>query len=209
MRKRRLPWRETMRRWAASIAVLIMAVLVGLFAGIEPRPEDIHISSAEPVMVQDVGPVLADRPVVIEHSSGEFVLSAPCCALGVGGTIRLEKEEPDILSEPERAKAWYRFKVIQAEYTNPAGEVIPHAYSSTPMEACFVLSGLEWQQYQSAPENYQIQYYDDLHNPHSWQRLPAYPSDEDPAVCAQVNRLRLFALAVRYDGIPLTGGAAD
>jgi hypothetical protein len=26
-------------------------------------------------------------------------------------------------------------------------------------------------------------------------------------VCVQINRLRLFALAVRYDGIPLTGGA--
>jgi hypothetical protein len=209
MIKRSLPWRGTMRRWAASIAVLIMAVFVALFAALEPGPEDIHISSAEPMMVQDVGPVLADRPVVIEHSGGDFVLSAPCCALGVGGTIRLAEEEPDILSEPARHKAWYRFKVIQAEYISPAGEIIPHAYSSTPMEACFVLNGLEWQQYQYAPENYQIQYYDDLHNPHSWQRLPAYPSEEDPAVCAQVHRLRLFALAVREEAIPLTGGAAD
>jgi hypothetical protein len=209
MRNRRLPWRETMRRWGAAIAVIIMAIFAGLYATLEPDEEDIKISSAEPVIMQDEGQVLADRPVVIEHSSGEFVLTAPCCALGIGGTISLAEEETDILSEPEREKEWYRFKVIQAEYTSREGEIIPHAYSSTPMEACFVLNGLEWQQYQSAPEAYQIQYYDDLHSPHSWQRLPAYPSQEDPALCTQTDRLRLFALAVREDAIPVTGGAAD
>jgi hypothetical protein len=206
MRKTQVPWRKTMQTWALSIAILVTAGLVGLTIWLEVDPPDTSISTAAPVFVQYQGQVQADRPLVIRNSGGDVAVYVPCCSLGIGGTIELVMETPDLFSEPERERVWQRPRVIELQVTSTAGEVIPNAYSSTPLEVCFVLNEAEWHAYRQAPENYQIQYYDDLHRPFSWRGYSTYAFEERHSLCTQTNRARLMALALKGDAIPLTGG---
>jgi hypothetical protein len=206
LRKKRVPWRKTMQRWSFGVAILVTAGFVMFSFYGEIETPDASISSAAPVYVNYTGSVLPDRPLVIHNSPGDITVYVPCCSLGIGGEVTLSEEEPDHLSEPERLKVWYRPRVISLQYTTSGGEIVHNAYSSTPLEVCFVLNDMQWRAYQEYPEDYEIQYYDDIHRPYQWRRTAIYEMESRHSLCIETNRIRTYGLAVRGEEIPITGG---
>jgi hypothetical protein len=206
MRTLHVPERSTMLYWTMGIGLFVIAGFLGIVMWQGSSPPDSSVSNASPVFRQDSAQVLPDRPVVIEHSSGGVTLNVPCCSLGIGGTITMVEREPDLLSEPYWEKVWSRPKVIQTEFTDRSGEVVPNAYSSTALEVCFTLTKEQRQELLEEPNRIEIQYYDNMYRPYEWRRLSSYASEDGQKICAQVSRLSLFALAVMNEDIPLTGG---
>jgi hypothetical protein len=206
LRKKRVPWRKTMQRWTFGIAILVTAAFVMFSLYGEAETPDTNISNAAPVYVNYTGAVLSDRPLVIHNSHGDITVYVPCCSLGIGGSITLSEEEPDYLSEPERLKEWYRPRVISLQYTTIGGEIVENAFSSTPLEVCFMLNEMQWRAYREFPADFQIQYFDDIHRPNQWRRTAVYEMESRHSLCIETNRIRTYGLAVRGEVLPVTGG---
>jgi hypothetical protein len=206
MSRLRVPERSTLVSYTMGVGLFIIASFLGIVMWQGSEPPDSSISNASPVFMQGSAQVLADRPVVLNNQRGDIVLNIPCCSLGIGGTITMVEREPDLFAQPYWLEAWSRPKVIQVEFTNTAGEVVPNAYSSTAVELCFILNDQQWEQYQLNPTGYQIQYYDNMYRPYEWRRILSYESEEDNSICAETSRLGLFTLAMTDEELPITGG---
>jgi len=200
-----VPIRKVLLRWTLVLAVLIIAVYVGLTIWMEVEPPDEAVSRGEPLFVIDHGQVLNDRPVVVRNSRGDFSVYVPCCALGVGGTVILVEEDSGWAVDPERLADWDHIRFYEVRYINRDGDIVSNAFSATPLVVCFKLNEGDWQTYLNTPTEMQIQYYDDLIRPFDWQGLPSYADETGQSICAETNYVRVFALAVRATRTPQPG----
>jgi hypothetical protein len=205
MRTLRVPERSTLIYYTMAASLFVIASLLGIVMWLGSEPPDSSVSNASPVFMQDRAQVLADRPVVINNQRRDIVLRIPCCSLGIGGTVTMVEREPDLFAQPYWLEEWNRPRVIHVEFATPAGEVVENAFSSTPIEVCFVLDEQQWQQYRADPTGFEIQYYDNMYRPYEWRRLSSYENEERNSLCAETARLSLFALAMMDNVIPVTG----
>lgn len=197
--------RSRLRSWTIGFTVLVAVVMFGLVLWQGANRPDSSVSASSPVLLQDRAEVLSDRTSLLTLPEGDVTVLVPCCSLGVGGTVSMVESEPNLFPDPAGQLAWSRPRIVNIEYYSPAGELVPYAISSTPVEICFSLTEEQWLRYQTHPENFAIQYYDNQRSPGKWKSMQITNREQQRSLCTKSGHLTLFALAIQQELMPVTG----
>ncbi len=194
--------------WVIGLTILLailLSILV-IWQGMSEPVTSMDRNAME--VVQGSVTIQSDQGAILALDHTNARLYIPCCVFGVGGQLQMLVQPPDLFLPAVADTEWQRSQVVNIEYINRDGNLVPGAYSSTPVELCFFLTDEEWQRYLARPRDFQIQVFNTQMTPNEWRPLKMKALEHSHELCGQINHLSVFALAVRGEQLPITGGEA-
>ncbi len=182
--------------WTIGLSICTAVTLFGLVFWQGSRRPVSSLVMNSPILVQDRARVLSDRASLLTLPTEDVTVYVPCCSFEVGGTVSIVDSEPNLFSEPPGEQSYDRPRIVNIEYYNPRGELVPYATSTTPIEICFTFTPDLWRNYVQEKSKFAIQYYDDQQSPGKWTAMEVTDRNQQRSLCTKSNHLSLFALAI-------------
>ncbi|MBM3151929.1 MAG: hypothetical protein FJZ96_06980 [Chloroflexi bacterium] len=201
--------------WLVISLILILVVFaVCVFALViwqgSQKPESSTLQNPtppEPVTVEipiDQYSVIGMSAEVLTLEPGDVSIFIPAGALSQTGQFFLTAREANLLAEAGQP-GWSRPYVINLEYKDSSGNVLPAVTLYQPIEICFFVEDGLWSDYLDRPEAFKVEVYEDTATPPSWMALSFYSYPNRHQICGLAPHLSLFALAVQdLDAIQAT-----
>jgi hypothetical protein len=149
-------------------------------------------TSGGPALAQVSAPAVPTQTIVLTLPKNGVAVSIPASAMKDTGSWALSALEPQTFAAPN--DVWRRLQVVNIQFFNPKGDVVPDPPIAIPLQLCYTLDAPAWASVHAAP--FQIQRYE---APEGHVRWTSVPLREDPAarqICADTPKVALYALAV-------------
>jgi hypothetical protein len=148
-----------------------------------------------PSLLQVTAEVGTQKDIELISSDGKVRVYVPRNAITSHGWLSLSVREPDIFSDAGEL-FWTRPLIANLDLYDAKGKLINHPSFKLSISICFYLEKSEWLLFKNYPQNYKIQFYNEILSNPKWEDLPLGIKNEKSEICGQVNHLSLFALAV-------------
>jgi hypothetical protein len=102
---------------------------------------------------------------------------------------------------------WSRPSTVDISFYDESKSTYDHDSEFCSIRVCFVLTDEQWKQYQVVPDNFELQYLmmtENMAHP-SWISLLTINKPDLHEICANYNRLGLYALAIKNLPTPVPG----
>ena len=185
-----------------AFMILIILILTGIviWMGLS-NPKSSTVEPTLPSLVQSRAKVSSDHSTFavvtgqfIEIRPGDVLVKVPFEATSVEGFVSIIQRESDMFPDAGEP-GWNRPKIVNVEFLDSIGQQIREFEFDKPIEICFVLDNVIWQEFIHNRNDYQIQFYDE--NPSDWKTLPQSMNYNQHELCGMSRQLSLIALAVR------------
>ena len=145
-----------------------------------------------PALVQVTAAAVPTETITLHLPKTGVIVSIPASAVAAQGKWSLSSLQPQTFAAPN--DAWQRLQVINLQFFDPGGAVVPQPNIAVPLELCFDLDAEEWAALHQRP--YQIQHYEAPESHVRWVSVPFREDAGAQSLCAEVQNVSLFALAV-------------
>lgn len=195
--------RSTIPKFAKYVFMLVIMSIFALIVliGLKPPESSTQAGSFQYAIVTQE--VASGEGYIIGVNNA--ILYVPQGAITMAGSITIFPREPNLFSTPGD-REWERSLVVNVEFRDGEGTLVPKVTFATPAEICFKITRERWNDYSLHPDEYQVHTYSEEANPPAWQPLNMVAYPDRLHLCGQTDHLSLFALATRPQTvIPLTG----
>jgi hypothetical protein len=181
-----------------SVLLLTIGVLALIAGGLvvawqsASGPPRSSFAEGGPALVQVTAAAVPTETVKLNLPKTGVTVSIPASAVAAQGKWSLSSLQPQTFAAPN--DSWQRLQVINLQFFDPTGAVVPQPNIAVPLELCFSLDADEWAALHQRP--YQIQHYEAPESHVRWVSLPFREDAGQQSLCAQVQNASLFALAV-------------
>lgn len=189
------------------IALLLLAaclLILGIWQGtkkpaMSKTQESPELGQATGVLANGQSLMLCseNRDICIEVSGCPTQLSGKVIMTPMGAYVDDQQNSEDIWSWP---------RTVDISFYDESKSTYDHDSEFCSIQVCFVLTDEQWKQYQAVPDNFDLQYLltENAAQP-AWISLLEFNKPEPHELCADYNRLGLYALAVKNLPAPVTG----
>ncbi len=184
-----------------TIILVICAVLVGLslfgllvWQGLQtPEMSKTQVPS---VLSQVIGVFKKGQDLLLRSEGAGISAFIPACATVEEGQFILTPLGPYLAGGGSEEPFWARIKIVDISFVDQNNNLVENMPVGCPITVCFTLDEDEWQRFSNAPGDFQIQYLDFDPTPAAWISLPKMSIQKTRELCAEHDRLGVFALAV-------------
>lgn len=200
--------RENRKTILLLIALILLAaclLILGIWQGLK-KPA-LSKTQESPELGQAVGTLVNGQDLFMRSENGDISIDISQCATQVNGKIIMTPmgEYVNDLATPD--SVWTRPSTVDVSYFDNGKSSFEHFSTLCAIRVCFTLTADQWIHYKATPTDFSLQYLrsDNTSTPF-WVFLPVQVKPETQELCADYNKLGLYALAVKSLPSPLTGG---
>jgi len=177
--------------FGVSVVLAFIVIALVILVGLEPPDSSIQVSTLEFVIAADE--VHPKENLIV--SAGNVTLYVPNDAIDVAGSIAITTREPNLFSL--EGEGWSRPNVVNIEFRSAEGLPLPLVVLAKPAQVCFKITQDQWLDYLLRPDEYLVQFYDQLLVPAQWVPIGMAEDAEQNQLCGLTDHLSLFALAIK------------
>ena len=181
-----------------SVIVLTVSILALIVGGVALAMQSAAsaprgtFTSGGPALAQVTAPAVPTQTTILTLPKNGVAVSIPASAVKETGSWALSALEPQTFAAPN--DAWQRLQVVNIQFFNPKGDVVPEPSIALPLQLCFSLDTASWAALHVSP--FQIQHYEAPEGHVRWTSVPLREDAEGRQICADTASVALYALAV-------------